>query len=97
MTLSRPLRINWLIVGINAFQGVAAAERPATAKENGNLSRRPTRIPAEKAVHHTDEVPAVKRVVQRDLASSREFVHCMRPCPPRSPPKRHPRSPRQRR
>jgi hypothetical protein len=57
------LRINWLIVGIDAFQHVAAAgERPATARKNRHLSRRPTRIPAEKARHHTDEVLAVKRL-----------------------------------
>jgi ribosomal protein S27AE len=57
------LRINWLIVGIDAFQHVAAAGgTPATARKNRYLSRRPTRIPAEKARHHTDEVLAVKRL-----------------------------------
>jgi hypothetical protein len=64
MTLSRPLRINWLIVGIDAFQHVAEAGilRPRPLK-NALLSRRPTRIPAEKERHHTHEGPSVKRCV----------------------------------
>src|SRR5712692_6988163 len=88
MTLSRPLRINWLIVGIDAFQHVAAAgETPATARKNPYLSRRPTRFPAEKARHHTDEDLTVKRS-EATIWLRGGLRAFLRICLPRPPPRK---------
>jgi hypothetical protein len=53
MTFSRPLRMSWLIVGINTFQQDRRLEIPAAAKTQGLFPKR--------GAHHTEEALAVKR------------------------------------
>src|ERR1700682_2145929 len=66
---------------------------PAAAGKS-DLSRRPTPLPAEKARHHTEQDPAVKRRSgrRRTIVSETVLRHCYAPCPRR--PRKQPPAPR---